>query len=467
MPSMILASSDPGEELDDLLAFKYGFLNGQKCSMGEGKKVHLIISGGSINPERRLDYLNDYMQSSHTAVATATAADTTAWTWKFGEEHSNVTLYADDEHLLLSPNTYDVYVNNGPLTSITMIKVAKSLKNAAVLYLVGSNSDGTGGGINQIDTTPNIPRSERYTAWNEIFIPLINSKGTGSASTGTGTETGTVHKVVLLPQLTRKIRFPNHTQLFPTHPYPTSFIRDIAKRTVGMFIISRPTPFPVYRDLLRFNSSHHYCCMAWLKEMKEKDHHQQEEGKLLNSIFSISEQAAQAGGVKCAQYISACRAFVHDVQIHIEGQGPGDSHIHTQAQARPLFTEEQIEELTPLALLPFQLTYELALRVYLSSATDSSPQFLDSLDPKEWDPYKPDKFGFFPESKMQSNPENIFVNDTIFSAMCDVIMNHFCTLTPAYDLLSALLAMQGVREGVDTNDEVRDYNAIVKRALAL
>ena len=220
MPHKLL-STDPGEELDDLLAFSRGVVFSKH-------RWHCIVSGGKLPPSARLAVLSAHMGSPKPLV--------------FNElyESWNVVFYEDGnpDSVAKLPKA-DAFVNNGPLSSVGLEAVLCSLTDDATLYLVGSAHGGTSGGVNQ---------NFADAAWL-AFIEKARSR--------TIVDVG--------PEVTRSLRFPNNPEYFP----PGSHIAAVGARSALMFAASRPMIPPKFAGLaahIRLNESNRAICAAWRAE---------------------------------------------------------------------------------------------------------------------------------------------------------------------------------------------------------
>jgi len=394
----MIASTDFGEELDDLLAYVYGFLT-------TPRKKHLIVSGP--DPAERLAELNKFTHKGYC----------------FGEEADGVTFYRDgDVHSLaaIPQGSCSAFVNNGPLTSASLDAVTKALKPCAVLYLVGSSRRGRVGGINQ-----------QYgdSCW-QSFIETFSEEST----------------VVDMPaEITRQVRFVNTPRIFP----PDSHIHKVAARSVFMFFASRPCIPPKFAGLathVRLNAGNAAVCNMWRTE----------------AAIPCNVAAHALAFTKANQYIDTLK------QMHIGGGGKGDSPetvaqqfalagLVTTVEPHPdhigvSLSELQWEKMRELACTCLEFTYDLGAIIQQESA-ERFPAL-----------YANEKFGFDPRKKMESNPDGAFVNSEVVNQYCKKAMEVLVTLTPAYDLLSALLASEcQVGPLVQANVEV--YQQMVANAM--
>jgi hypothetical protein len=392
----VLAVDDVGEELDDPIAIAMVLLP----AAYDGRiDLTLVMSGGDMTSDERLQKLNNYLISVRKQPL------------KFGKNYSNgilVRVLADDQSALqaeLLYRTIDIFINNGPTSAGVMKVINGSLHKDSVSYLVGAEGTGAAkSGVNQQSTD-----EKSRDAWNKTFCknhPHI---------------TGVVeyrHKFVLLPpSISRQIRFPNKTSIFPEG----SLVRDIARRTLGMFVASRPGPFLgphfpyhipslLFSTLKRLNEANHYCCTEWLKEMKKK------EEELTNSDNAES---------KITEYLSKC-------QTQLDKNG------------NRVMSDEQIDTLRPLVSLPLRMTYHYASQIGV------------------YEPYADGKNGFSPASKNVNlgtglvNPGGAFINDTFFCDFCDRLMLEFKTTTPMYDVTNSALAL-GRITGVLVAGDIDSY----------
>ena len=394
----LIASTDFGEELDDLLAYVYGFL-------ATPRKKHLIVSGP--DPAERLAELNKFTHKGYC----------------FGEEADGVTFYRDgdvDSLASIPQGSCSSFVNNGPLTSVGLDAVTRALTPCAVLYLVGSSHRGRVGGINQ-----------QYgdSCW-QSFIETLSEQST----------------VVDMPaEITRQVRFVNTPRIFP----PDSHIHKVAARSVFMFFASRPCIPPKFAGLathVRLNAGNAAVCKMWRND----------------AAIPRNVAAHALAFTKANQYIDTLKL------MHIGGGGKGDSPetvaqqfaltgLVTTVEPHPdhigvSLSELQWEKMRELACTCLEFTYDLGAIIQQES-TEPFPAL-----------YADGKFGFDPRRKMESNPENAFVDSEVVNQYCKKAMEVLVTLTPAYDLLSSLLASEcQVGPLVQANVEV--YQRMVADAM--
>ena len=375
----MIVSSDPGEELDDLLAFSLGIMPYR------GGTVHVVVSAGRISPPDRLKHL-----AQHLGVPEL----------RFNERYPewDVVFYADGDaaSLALLPLEAPVFVNNGPLTNDGLAAVAGCLAPNAALFLVGSSDRGRVGGINQSFGSP---------GWVSFVESLPN--------TCTIVDVGA--------EVTRRVRFPNNERIFPTG----SAVRRIAARSVLMFMASRPlvpARFAGLTSHIRINASNSEVCALWRAE----------------AALPVDPAAAGRAAAKSRDYVAALRS-THgagggkgDTTATVDAMfalcaetvgalGPAVAH----PDGGVALAEEHWEALRRLALGSLELTFDIAALCGVE------------------DPYAEGKFGFPPDKKMDPNPGDVFASTGTVDSLAERLLATLKTLTPAYDLLSVRLAAVG------------------------
>ena len=370
-PRHILAVDDVGEELDDPIAIAKVLLPEAESGRID---LTLILSAGGIPCAKRLRLLNDYLDSvgiEQVSFGCLTRGN--------GTKLHVVRDDADElRSVLAGKKQIDAFVNNGPTASGVMQVIKENLEDGAISYLCGTDKNGKAKGVNQISTDKNTKED-----WNRIFCEGGEFQG---------------GYVVLLPEISRRIRFPNSDDIFPKG----SLVRDIARRTLALFVSSRPAPwahsaFPIVK---RLNEANHFLCQEWLNEigLKKED--------LKN------QDLAEA---KIQEYLALC-----------EGKG---------------FDEEERAKIREVASLPLQVTYHYAEVV-------GYPE-----------PYVEGKSGFRPENKNDANPGGAFVDDEFFEKFANALMGVFKTTTPTYDVTNSVLAVKGHVQEL-TEEEVDKYHGM-------
>ena len=200
----MVVTSDPGEDSDDILMIKY-ILSYMRS------KVHVIISGGALNPDERFDHLKKVFPEFQDA--------------EWGVPFNNIIFLKDGVEFT---EPVQCFVNCGPCHSVTLRSLFDRLNENKMrglvgrMITVGANSDGTSAGINQKNTDEGVLKDLH---WNEYLVTL---------------------KDVVIKNLdvgvSRRVLMPHPSRI--TGPYasmPEECFDEIVN-TTGMFFASRACP---------------------------------------------------------------------------------------------------------------------------------------------------------------------------------------------------------------------------------
>ena len=194
----LVVTSDPGEDSDDILMIRYILTNIRQ-------KVYVIISGGALTPDERLDHLKRIFPEFLAA--------------RFNVQFQNIIFLRDGVNFT---ENIKCYVNCGPCNSVTLRSIFDRLnENGGRMITVGANPDGSAAGINQKQTDEGVLKDLH---WNEYLATVnIHVKNLDIG----------VSRYVLLPH-PLKISGPYGTM-------PRECFDDILY-TMAMFFVSRPPP---------------------------------------------------------------------------------------------------------------------------------------------------------------------------------------------------------------------------------
>jgi hypothetical protein len=194
--------SDPGEEFDDIM-----MLHGVYSTIGN---VFVIISGGLLTPQERLDYLirvNPRFQGASFADPFPTPSGT-------------IQFIPDGE---VVPKKIKRFVNCGPCSRVTLDSIM--FEENAVIITVGANEDGTlSTGINQKQTLGN---------------KLVVEEGVWNRMIERGRKANARIKNMSV-DVTRHVLFPNPLKTNCPEFMRTPELLNAMFKTAAMFIISRP-----------------------------------------------------------------------------------------------------------------------------------------------------------------------------------------------------------------------------------
>ena len=194
----VVVASDPGEDVDDILMLRY-------CLLEANANVTVVISGGKLAPEQRLDVLR---QLPEFRLA------------EFYKQTGSI-LFVPDGHVFTEAQ--DLFVSCGPLHEATLTSLQQNLGVNACMVAVGCNDDFTGAGVNQANLDEN--GKGKFGVWNE-FVAGLKCRRQGLPVD--------VSRYVLLPN-------PNSmsgTPFFDIDPTCYEMMVD----TTAMFMASRPPP---------------------------------------------------------------------------------------------------------------------------------------------------------------------------------------------------------------------------------
>ena len=488
----VIGSTDFGEELDDIIALLCGFQQ-MPC------QVHLLVSGGvgtGIDPEERLQILNqtlfgldldlEHQRETTDVNDCRNDNDNDDLRWKFGDSRptscgGTITLHKDffvtrqadvDKSGQLKnereSNDYDYdvdvdtgisictwesdstfprdgiatsFVNNGPLSKHGLRKILKLLDSSSTLYLVGANADDPKkGGINQ-------------SYGNEDWISFIDIvKQMGST-------------IVPLPaELTRNIRIHKESSISLFQTYPV--LEKVAKRTAFMFFASRfmlpkikverkvkevevevdnkdeqnihnpitmiPESFRTFRGHVRLNLSNRDVCRRWRQEMNLVE---------TKAATYLAEEKATA-------YIETLekddRYFKNGVTSLDSSEGIQEILTLAGFQgAGPLLigqklTSTHFQMLKEIVQECLQFTFDVGSTIPVPIETAANDRIQDGGQIPTL--YKDERFGFPPELKMEDNPAMAFTSSACVDLYVDAAWDLLQYITPAYDLVSAIMA---------------------------
>jgi len=416
--SLVVGSTDFGEELDDVLALKYGF-DKMPC------EVHLLVSGGKLTPQQRVDALNTTLDLVECDV------------WAFNKSKASsgggsITLHPDVEADVeaMEANTFanattgrkcSAFVNNGPLTNSGLELVADTVNEHTKLYLVGADAlMPQKGGINQ---------NGGGIAW-QGFIDVCQKKNALLIS--------------LTPNVTRHVRFHKSELLFP----PGSHLETVAKRSAFMFAASRPTipakfvppQYSAWKVHFRLNSGNAEICNAWRHEMGLRS----------------SGATRDAAGAKASEYIAClkgdyyfpggvipakCEAF--DTKENI------DVDMRAAISAKTITVTD--DDLNTLSLTTTRQGITLDARYWgaLEEVVNTCLLFTFDVGYTEGQPVRPlyrtNCFGFKPEHKLVDDELlKTFIDKAALDYYVDALWSKLISTTPAYDLQAALMAYYGI-----------------------
>ena len=167
--------TDPSEEIDDLKAFLNAIIK-----FSNNVVVNVVISGGKMTPDERLEYLDSYLRNlRYTGVQLNWVTN-----FQFREEGATFKFHQDLPDASLEFET-DILIVNGPMCNDTYNKVSDSMRNQGRAFVVGGLKVG---GINQNGTNPAGVTNE----W-DLFVQNLLDKG--------------VQITQFLPEYTRNYRF--------------------------------------------------------------------------------------------------------------------------------------------------------------------------------------------------------------------------------------------------------------------
>lgn len=206
----MVVTSDPGEEIDDVLMIKYILTRLRS-------KVRVVLSGGALNPDERFDALKRVFPEFSGA--------------QFGIPFGNVTFLCDG---VTFSEPIKCFVNCGPCHSVTLRSIFDRLNESrGRMITVGANSDGTAAGINQKQTDEGVLKDLK---WNEYLATLKD-----------------VRIKNLEVDVSRYVLLPHPSQISgPYGSMPTECFEEMV-HTTAMFFASRPSPKAPPKIVLRVN----------------------------------------------------------------------------------------------------------------------------------------------------------------------------------------------------------------------
>ena len=167
--------TDPSEEIDDLKAFLNAIIK-----FSNNVVVNVVISGGKITPDKRLEYMNSYLMNlGYTGVKLNWVTN-----FQFRENGATFKFHQDLSDASLKFET-DILIVNGPMCNDTYNKVSNSMRNHGRAFVVGGLKVG---GINQNGTNP-VGVTNKW----DLFVQNLLDKG--------------VQITQFLPEYTRNYRF--------------------------------------------------------------------------------------------------------------------------------------------------------------------------------------------------------------------------------------------------------------------
>jgi hypothetical protein len=194
--------SDPGEEFDDIM-----MLHGVYSTIGN---VIVILSGGLLSPQERLDYLihiNPLFQGA-------------TFTEPFPTPYGTIQFIPDGE---IVSKKVKRFVNCGPCSKTTLDSI--QFEENAVIITVGANENGTlSTGINQKQTKGN---------------HLIVEEGVWNGLIERGRKANAKIKNMSV-DVTRHVLFPNPLKTVCPEFMRSPELLNAMFKTTAMFIISRP-----------------------------------------------------------------------------------------------------------------------------------------------------------------------------------------------------------------------------------
>lgn len=385
----VLLSTDFGEELDDLFAFLHIVRDERGAS---NIHWHCIVSAGEMDPAARLTHLSNLLGTPDSPV-------------QFGPQRPEwpCTFYADGDiaSLRALPEAATAFVNNGPLSPVSLEHVARVLSPTAVLYLPGASLETRSGGVNQ---------NFWDASWAEFMEHVEDPRKQRQI-------------VCIPPSVSRCVRFPT-AHVCQRNGAEAAQAAALGQATALQFMASRPD-MPArlggITTIIRLNSANRDLCLAWRKE----------------AAIAYTAEAHSSALVKARAYVDMLEA-----RFATTG-GKGDSVASVEAQLREAFKDDDLlwdpptsaegslVKLTPVTweavrrlVLPcFELTYDVARLCGIE------------------EPYAEGKYGYPPKSKQDANPGGVFADDecagTIGAKLIECLRD--CTLTPAYDVLTVAM----------------------------
>jgi len=254
----ITLATDPGEEVDDFIAFSRAIE-----LYDDTTNISVIVSGGKISPQDRMKLLNRYIKESYSDSFTLAIGSEVV----FRTKGAKFTFYADGD--VSSLPEIDTFIGNGPLNCTSLDAVSSAMKECSNAFLIGGRKVG---GVNQAGTNP----TGVVNNWTQFIAALDLKK---------------VNIVEMLPEQTRLIRFKKGD-------FKGEFIIKMAMRTTLMFMVSRPTIPPNYGDFdlhVRLNESNAQLCEIWKEEM--------------NMVYSTD--AIRMGKESVKEYVYTLKAMGH------------------------------------------------------------------------------------------------------------------------------------------------------------
>jgi len=354
-----ILSSDPGEELDDNLAYYYGIL----CALNGPFDTHILISGGNMNPDERLLILSKYINAQVQDEAASSpriggsedgidACLRLIPLTTYKKECGTVTFYRcgneEDLRVLRANCACDkagVFINNGPLCPKSLDTLVECLLPNAMMYLVGSSDRGRTGGINQ---------NYGDKCWQDFLRRVPDSI-----------------RIDVDANVTRRLRFPNEVSLFPRG----SNIRKVATRSAFTFIASRPTIPPKWAGLgthVRINAGNAAICKMWIEECNLKLGPGHWESKLAvektDAYIAALKTLHENGGGKGDSVETVMEQFKHASVSFSENH-----RIQPHPNGGVIFEDVHWDALYSLALTCFSLTYYFADQAKCAFHTTPQP----------------------------------------------------------------------------------------------
>lgn len=192
----MVITSDPGEDTDDILMIKYILTRSRS-------KNYVIISGGALTPDERLDHLKRIFPEFASA--------------QFNVQFGNIVFMPDGVDF---DQPVKCYVNCGPCSSKTLKSIFKTMnKYGGRIITVGANSDGTAVGINQKQTDEGTLKD---LCWNECLATFH----------------GTIRNLDV--NVSRYVLLPHPSRVLGEYRNMPSECLDEMIITLAMFFSSRP-----------------------------------------------------------------------------------------------------------------------------------------------------------------------------------------------------------------------------------